>query len=163
MWMARHRTLRTRVRRTIAHWPLLAIGAVVLLLLAWLGYTWLGGVLEQRTTTEADSCSAGDQAVHVVAAPSAAEAVQQAANAWNRQHPIVYDHCVHVEVQSIESQTTLAGLTKNWDEAKLGPKPQAWLPDSMFWVNRLTAQNAGLVGAPPQSIATSPVLLAMPE
>jgi Ca-activated chloride channel family protein len=163
MSMARHRTLHTRVQRGIAHWPVLVIAAVALLLLGWVGYTWVGGVLERRVAAEAGGCSQGDAAVHVAAAPSVAEAVQRAAGAWNRQRPVVFDHCVHVEVQSIDPETTLAGLTQSWDEARLGPRPQAWLPDSTLWVNRLTAQNAGLVGAPPQSLATSPVVLAVPE
>src|SRR5437763_753143 len=104
--MARHRTLHTRVRRGIAHWPLLIVGLVALVVLGWLGYTWVGGVLERRAAAEAGSCSEGDEAVHVAAAPSVAEAVQQAGNAWNRQRPVVLDHCMHVEVQSIDPETT---------------------------------------------------------
>src|SRR5437764_538554 len=46
MSMARHRTLHTRVQRGIAHWPVLVIAAVALLLLGWLGYTWVLGVPE---------------------------------------------------------------------------------------------------------------------
>ncbi|GDY28647.1 substrate-binding domain-containing protein [Gandjariella thermophila] len=161
--MARHRTRETRVQRGIARWPLLVLGMVVLIVLGWLGYTWIGGVLQRRAAAQAESCPAGEEAVHVAAAPGIAEAIQQAGNAWNRQRPVVLDHCMHVEVQSIDPQTTFAGLTQTWDDARLGPKPQAWVPDSTVWVNRLIAQNAGLVGAPARGLATSPVLLAVPQ
>jgi hypothetical protein len=70
---------------------------------------------------------------------------------------------MHVEVQSIDPQTSFTGVTQSWDEAKLGPKPQAWVPDSTLWINRGTAQNPGLIGAPARVLATSPVLLAVPE
>jgi Ca-activated chloride channel homolog len=163
MSMARHRTRETRVRRGIAHWPLLVLGAVVLVVLGWVAYTWVGGVLERRAAAQAASCPAGDEAVHVAATPGIAEAVQQAGLAWNRQRPVVLDHCMHVEVQSIDPQTSFSGITQRWDEAKLGPKPQAWVPDSTVWVNRAIAQNPGLVGAPARGLATSPVLLAVPQ
>ncbi|MER7578273.1 substrate-binding domain-containing protein, partial [Streptomyces sp. NPDC126514] len=90
-----------------------------------------------------------------------AEAVKQVAEAWSRQRPVVYDHCIRVEVLSIDSETVLAGLTQGWDEEKLGARPHAWITDSMLWANRLGARNASLLGAVPESIAASPVLLAL--
>ncbi|MFC6088421.1 substrate-binding domain-containing protein [Saccharothrix lopnurensis] len=159
--MSRHRALRTKVRRGIAKWPVAIIGLVALIVLGWLGWTWVGGVADRRAAVEAGDCNEGEAPLRVSAAPSVAEAVKQVAEAWSRQRPVVYDHCIRVEVLSIDSETVLAGLTQGWDEAKLGERPHAWVTDSTLWANRLSAQDASLLGAVPESIAASPVLLAL--
>ncbi|MBA8928334.1 hypothetical protein BC739_005551 [Kutzneria viridogrisea] len=150
----------TRVRRGVARWPLAIVALVVLLGLGWLGWTWLGGVLERRATAEAAGCPSGEVSLRVAVTPSVADPVRDGAQRWTDQHPVVNDHCVRVEVQSVDSKTILTGLTQSWDESKLGPKPVAWLPDSTLWANRLSAQNTALVGAAGQSVASSPVVLA---
>ncbi|WP_447009328.1 VWA domain-containing protein [Saccharothrix hoggarensis] len=159
--MSRHRALRTKVRRGIATWPVAIVGLVALLVLGWLGWSWVGGIVERRAAAQAGDCNEGDALLRVSATPSVAEAVKQVAEAWSLERPVVYDHCIQVEVQSIDSEVVLQGLTQGWDEAELGARPHAWVTDSTLWANRLAAQNAGLLGAAPESIATSPVLLAL--
>ncbi|MFD9732891.1 substrate-binding domain-containing protein [Umezawaea sp. NPDC059074] len=161
--MSRHRTLRTRVRRGVAGWPVAVVGLVALIVLGVLGWSWLGGVIERRAAAEAGDCAEGEASLRIASTPSAADAVRDVAKAWSATRPVVYDHCIRVEVQSIDSEVVLDGLTQGWDEAKLGTRPHAWITDSMLWANRLGAQNRALIGAAPQSIAASPVLLAMPE
>jgi hypothetical protein len=158
--MARHRALVTRVRRRLAKWPVAITGLVVLLLLGWVAWTWLGGVLERRAAAEANGCTAGDVVLRVAVTPSIAEPVRDAAQRWTDTNPVVDDSCIRLQVQSVDSQTVLTGLTGKWDEGKLGAQPAAWLPDSTLWANRLTAQNNAIVSTTPQSIASSPVVLA---
>ncbi|GGP63320.1 substrate-binding domain-containing protein [Saccharothrix coeruleofusca] len=161
--MSRHRALRTKVRRGIAKWPVAVVSLVVLLVLGWLGWSWVGGVVERRAAAQAGDCDQGEALLRIDAAPSVAEAVREVAERWSAQRPVVYDHCIRVEVQSIDSEMVLQGLTQQWDEEKFGAKPHAWITDSMLWANRLSAQNHALIGAVPVSIAASPVLLALPE
>ncbi|MGW4113335.1 substrate-binding domain-containing protein [Actinosynnema sp. NPDC004786] len=161
--MSRHRALRTKVRRGIAKWPVAIVGLVVLVALGWVGWTWVGGIVERRAAAQAGDCNEGDALLRIASTPSVAEAVKQVAEAWSEQRPVVYDHCIQVEVQSIDSEVVLQGLTQGWDAGKLGERPHAWVTDSMLWANRLTAQNATLLGAAPESIAASPVLLALPR
>lgn len=161
--MSRHRVLRTKVRRGVAGWPIAVIGLVVLVAIGWFGWSWVGGVLERRAAAEAGDCSEGEASLRIASTPSAADAVRDVAKAWSAQRPVVYDHCIRVEVQSIDSEVVLEGLTTAWDESKLGTRPHAWITDSTLWANRLGAQNHALLGARPQSIAVSPVLLALPE
>ncbi|MDQ2587748.1 substrate-binding domain-containing protein [Saccharothrix yanglingensis] len=161
--MSRHRALRTKVRRGIAKWPVLIVGLVALLVLGWLGYSWVGGIVERRAAAQAGDCNEGEALLRVAATPSVAEAIKQVAEAWSAQRPVVYDHCIRTEVQSIDSEVVLAGLTQGWDTADIGERPHAWVTDSTLWANRLSAQNAVLLGAAPESIATSPVLLALRE
>ncbi len=161
--MSRHRALRARVRRGIAKWPVLIVVFVVLIGLGWLAWSWAGGVLDRRAQALAQNCSEGDSVLRVAATPSVAGAVAEVARAYSATRPVVYDHCIAIEVTSLDSSAVLDGLTTNWDETKLGQRPHAWLPDSTLWANRLTALNAKLVGAAPKSVGTSPVLLAAPE
>ncbi|WP_447003297.1 substrate-binding domain-containing protein [Saccharothrix isguenensis] len=159
--MSRHRALRTKVRRGIAKWPVAIVGLVALLVLGWLGWSWVGGLVERRAAAQAGDCDEGQALLRIASTPSVAEAVKQVAEAWSRQRPVVYDHCIQIEVQSIDSEVVLAGLTQGWDEAAIGARPHAWVTDSMLWANRLGAQDASLLGAAPESVATSPVVLAM--
>ncbi|CCH33712.1 substrate-binding domain-containing protein [Actinosynnema sp. NPDC047251] len=161
--MSRHRALRTKVRRGIAKWPVAIVGVVVLLVLGYFAYTWVAGIVDQRAAAQAGDCRQGDASLRVAATPSVADAVRQAAESWSRGRPVVYDHCIRVEVQSIHSDVVLQSLTQGWDEAALGARPHAWVTDSMLWANRLGAQNRALLGAQPVSIAASPVLLALPQ
>jgi Mg-chelatase subunit ChlD len=161
--MARHRTLRTRVRRGIARWPVAVVGLVVLVVLGWLSWTWAGGVLDRRTAAQAGDCSEGEAVLRVAVTPSIGDAVRDVAQRWSGTRPVVYDHCIRVEVQAVDSELVLEGLTQDWNTADLGERVQAWLPDSTLWANRLAAQNHALIGAAPESVATSPVLLALPE
>ncbi len=161
--MSRHRALRTKVRRGIATWPVAIVGVVALLVLGYFGYTWVGGIVERRAAAQAGDCREGEALLRVAATPSVADAVRQVAEAWSANRPVVYDHCIRVEVQSIDSEVVLTGLTQGWDENKLGARPHAWVTDSTLWANRLAAQNRALLGAQPVSIAASPVLLALPQ
>ncbi|RKT56533.1 substrate-binding domain-containing protein [Saccharothrix australiensis] len=161
--MSRHRALRTKVRRGIAKWPVAIVGVVALLVLGYLAWTWVGGILERRAAAQAGDCRSGEALLRVAATPSVAEAVREVAEEWSAQRPVVYDHCIRVEVQSIDSEEVLGGLTQGWDEAKLGEQPHAWVTDSTLWANRLGARNRALLGAQPVSIAASPVLLALPQ
>ncbi|MGZ3143578.1 substrate-binding domain-containing protein [Lentzea chajnantorensis] len=161
--MSRHRSLRAKVRRGIAKWPVAIVAVVVLIALGWGAWSWIGGVLDKRAQAQAQDCNEGDAVLRVSATPSVAEAVAEVARAWSATRPVVYDHCIAVEVTSADSSAVLDGLTGTWDAEKLGQRPHAWVPDSMLWANRLSALNAKLVGGTPKSIGTSPVLLAAPE
>jgi Ca-activated chloride channel family protein len=163
--MGRHRTLAD-VRRGVAKRPFAVVGAVALIGLGVAGWAWVNNTLEERAAAQTEACPEGDAILHVAVAPSAAGAVGQAAKRWNQQNhqnTVVYDHCVRVEVAALDSNRVFAGLSGDWDEATLGARPQAWLPESTFWVNRLAAADNALVGSASESVATSPVVLAVPQ
>src|SRR4051794_13919842 len=101
--MARHRALGTGGRRRLAKWPVAITGLVVLILLGWLAWTWLGGVLERRAAAEANGCANGDVVLRVAVTPSIAQPVRDAAQRWTETHPVVDDSCIRLQVQSVES------------------------------------------------------------
>jgi Ca-activated chloride channel homolog len=144
-------------------WPVAAFVAVLVIVGGWYGWSWLHGpaVAQVDATTTAD-CPAGPETIQVAVAPSIADAVTRAAAAFAASHPVVTDHCVRVSVSSVDQQAALDGLEHNWDTKTLGPKPAAWLPDSSLWTNQLAADDPKDIGASAQSVASSPIVLAMP-
>jgi Ca-activated chloride channel homolog len=161
--MSRHRAMRMSARRGIAAWPIVALSAVLLVMLAWFGWSYAGDVLERRAAAELASCVEGEATLTIAVTPSMTDVIQRAAITWTNSHPVVLDHCMRAEVASVPPQAVLDGLTTGWDTKSLGARPGAWLPESSLWVNRLAAQDARLLGSEPASVATSPVVLAMPE
>lgn len=158
--MSRHRSPARSGGRGIARWPLVAAGLVVVLALAWLGWSRLGELTERRTAAQAASCPQGQAVLPVAVEPSLAQAMSQVAQAWNASRPLVSDHCVRAEVRPVAAPDVLDGLAGEWDTTEHGPRPSAWLTDSSLWVPRL---DPSLLGAKPESVATSPVVLAMLE
>ncbi|MFC0106488.1 VWA domain-containing protein [Kibdelosporangium aridum] len=159
--MGRHRTLEN-VRRGVAKWPVVVLGVVALLALAWLGWTWINDRIEQRAAIQSKSCPEGDSVLRVAVTPSAATAVEEAAKRWNVEKTVVADHCVRVEVTAQEPSQVFTGLSGDWNPEAMGGKPQAWLPESSYWVNRLSAADGSAIGSNTESVATSPVVLALP-
>ncbi|MEV4320586.1 substrate-binding domain-containing protein [Actinocrispum sp. NPDC049592] len=159
--MARHRAL-AEVQRGVAKWLLAVLGVIILLVLGWLGVGWLNAAMDRRAAGS-QVCPEGDSVLRVAVAPSAAVAVLDAAKRWNDQNTVVYDHCVRIDVAGQVTSQVFAGLSGEWNAAVMGPRPQAWLPESSYWVNRLSAANNTLVASAPESVATSPVVLAVPE
>lgn len=146
-------------RRPRRRWPLATFAAVVLFVAGWFGWMWVHGRMVERPAASVVNCPAGAQTVQVAVVPSIADVIGSAAAAYNDSQPVVNDHCVRVNVSAIDGQTVLTALEHGWDTSKLGPHPQAWIADSTLWANQLPA---GVVSDTPQSVATSPVVLAMP-
>ncbi|HEY3260952.1 MAG TPA: substrate-binding domain-containing protein [Pseudonocardiaceae bacterium] len=161
--MPRHRAADGPARRGVAKWPIAVLISVLLVGLVWLGWSYASDVLERRAAAELASCTEGEETLTVAVTPSLSEVIERAAMAWTRSHPVVLDHCMRAEVARVPPQAVLTGLTTGWETKALGARPGAWLPESSLWINRLAAQDAKLLGSEPASIATSPVVLAMPE
>ncbi|MEV4760661.1 substrate-binding domain-containing protein [Micromonospora sp. NPDC049559] len=127
----------------------------------WYGYQQLSG----------PSCS-GRIALNVAAAPEIAPAVQTSANKWTEDGAAVEGICVAVEVSSTEPVDVAANLASQHGVTLAGVGqasgasviPDVWLPDSSTWLLRL--KTAGATGFAPtnnESVARSPVVLAVPE
>jgi hypothetical protein len=169
--MSRHRSDKWTMRRQaaaplglrrIARWPLAVLALIVLVVLGGVAWMWVGGVLNARNEAQAHACDDGPMAVQVAAAPSIAVATRNAAEAYNAQQVVVADHCVRIQVSSVTPDQVLVGLTGSWNPTRDGPKPQAWIADSSLWTNQLVAQHGALVADVVQSVASSPIVLAMP-
>lgn len=166
--MGRHRAKGSEPRYRVpiagaAHrrrWPVAAFVAVLLIVGGWFGWSWLHRDTVRNAATTSATCPAGNESIQIAVVPSVATAIGRAAAAYVRTNPVVTDHCVTVAVSAVDPKSVLTGLARGWDTNRFGPRPDAWVADSTLWTNQLPAHS---VGDPPQSIATSPVVLAMPS
>lgn len=138
-----------------------ATALVVVVSGAWFGY--------QRLAQP--GCS-GQVELTVAAAPEVAPAVQAAAGRWVDRSAAVGGTCIAVDVSAADPAevaaavagkhgVTLAGVGQASGTAVT---PDVWIPDSSTWLLRL--KNSGATAFAPangESIANSPVVVAMPE
>jgi Ca-activated chloride channel homolog len=107
----------------------------------------------------------------VAAAPDVAPAVRATAQQWVDTKPRIDGNCVTVQVDAADPadvaaaiagqhQRTISGVGQPNGKTKV---PDAWIPDSGTWVQRLRALDPSLMPADAPSVARSPVVLAMPE
>jgi hypothetical protein len=107
--------------------------------------------------------------LHVAAAPEIAPIITSTGNAWSAsQHS---GTCVTVAVDSSDPADVAAaiagqrgGVVEGLGQANgKAQVPDVWIPDSSTWLQRIRAVNADLVPADAQSVAQSPVVLAVPQ
>ncbi|MFV2010460.1 MULTISPECIES: VWA domain-containing protein [unclassified Micromonospora] len=126
----------------------------------WFGYQRLTG----------PSCS-GTLPLVVSAAPEIAPAVQSAADRWRADGGAVGDACVAVEVAASDPVDVAAVVAGQHGVALAGVgqasgtaiAPDVWVPDSSTWLLRLSSLAPGFTPANNESVASSPVVVAMPE
>ncbi len=142
--------------------PLLAV-ALVALLLAGGAVAWFQA--RDKVGDQADSaagkCVEGPTRVPIIASADIAEVLGDIAKRYNETKPVVRDHCVTVQVRPGDSKVTLDGLRGQWDIASMGERPAAWIPQSSIWAAALTSAKPEAVEGSPDSLASSPVVLAM--
>ncbi|MGW1298111.1 substrate-binding and VWA domain-containing protein [Streptomyces sp. NPDC002533] len=104
-----------------------------------------------------ESCE--DSAVHlsVVASPDIAPAVRSIAERAAADEVKADGHCLAVEVLARDSHKVAEVLAAGDTE----PDFQVWLPDSDLWLERAKGLGEGTPVSPSDSVASSPVALAM--
>ena len=143
--------------------PFLAAVVVAIALIIGIRY-WTSGSSDEA---DAPKCSGADAiALNIASSPEKAGIVQEAAKAYSGR--TVAGHCVDVIVKSKSSGVAMQALAKGWNEATDGPRPDVWTPAASGWVNLLRVNAKGDTGSivpdgDPQSIANSPLTVAMPK
>ena len=160
---ARHRTRRTvgrgRVRVPVA----MAVVAALVLVTA---------VTVRLVAASATGCT-GSVALRVVTAPEIRSALDQIGQAWMQTKPAVGGECVALTVAAQESPNVASELSVFAGSAidvAAAPQPTpleeslpaVWIPDSISWLGRVQVVDRAAFEDNPQSIATSPVVIAMP-
>jgi len=131
----------------------------------------VAGVLAIGIATIASACSSGSPAaggcppvvLNVATAPQIARAVETIAASFNATHPKPGGNCVRVAVQPAASATVASSLSGQ-GVITTPTKPDAWIPDSTLWIDQARATTAGAakVSAMGESVAISPIVLALP-
>jgi len=160
--MARHRAPgEAASKRRVASWPIALLVTALLVAVGWVGWSWLGNEATKRAAAAAGNCPGGTVTIQVATDPAIADIIGTETVRYQQASPVVNSECVKLKVTSINSAACAYALLHGWDTSKLGPKPQAWIPDSALWVNQVLAAQPILAGDTARSIATSPVVLAM--
>ncbi|MEU2823294.1 substrate-binding and VWA domain-containing protein [Streptomyces bacillaris] len=135
-----------RRRRTIAIATLL-----VLAVATGAGVAVKGGLL-----SFSESCEDSAVRLSLAASPDIAPAVREIAEQTRADEVTSDGHCLDVEVVARDSYKVAEALAGG--EA---PDFQVWLPDSDLWLDRAEGLGTGIPISPSDSIASSPVALAM--
>ncbi|MFD4183706.1 substrate-binding domain-containing protein [Rhodococcus sp. NPDC058514] len=142
---------------------MIAVGAVIVLVLAVFGWFELKDRISAQGTQAAETCVEGPAVLDVTADPDIAPQIQTLADRYTQTTPVVRDHCISVTVTATAAQAVVDALAasagQQWPGP--GPAPALWIPQSSQSIGRLSGQT-GLIDGQPKSVATSPVLLAAP-
>lgn len=112
-------------------------------------------------------CSGEKSVLRVTTSPEKAAVVERLAREYSGR--TVAGTCVEVEVTSKSSGAAMQALAEGWNEAENGPKPDLWTPAASGWVTILRQQltendrSGVLTEAKPESIASAPLVIAMPK
>ncbi|MEU6407140.1 substrate-binding and VWA domain-containing protein [Microbispora sp. NPDC046933] len=158
-------------RRSVAPFVIAVIfaGALIVgLRLLFGGASGGGGKAGDDEDGNASRRACGDDGITLTIAASSekAELLRTMANGYNGHK--VDGQCVDVIVNSKASGGAMQALARGWDERQDGPKPDVWTPASTGWVTLLRQRveggdQASPVSADPPTIATSPLVIAMPK
>src|SRR5690606_29125249 len=141
------------------------------------------GVFALWQTAGGDETCSGEVRLTVAAAPEIAPVLAHASVRWSDTARGSGGECVMIEVTSAEpadvalaiadrAGVALAGLTSLAPAATAAPTvarppaveiPDVWVPDSSTWLVRLRSAAPSLVPPQAPAVATSPVVLAVPE
>lgn len=109
-----------------------------------------------------DGCSGSSTTVVIAASAGHYPVLEALSREWASGSPTVGGQCVAAVVVPKEAAEVAAALGPGWDEARDGPRPDVWVPDSSLWL--LVAQSrpeaAAMLPTDTPSLASSPVVLA---
>ncbi|MFC4372756.1 substrate-binding domain-containing protein [Nocardia halotolerans] len=141
---------------------MIAASALVLMIVAVFAWFQLSDRAASTDVAAAAECVEGPATLEVTVDPAVAAPVRAAAEHYNAGKPRVRDHCARVEVTARPSAALVAALAEpgTWDPA-LGPQPGLWIADSSRSIDLVRVP--GLIEGTPASIATSPIVLGVPD
>ncbi len=137
-----------------------ALVTVIVVVAGVIAWRFFGDALSNRSHTAAGRCVDAKQTVAVMADPSITELVQEFAERYTTSATPGGDHCVTINVKSVDSDAVVKGLIGNWP-ADLGGRPALWIPGSSASAARLAAAAGQQIISDSRSLVTSPVVLAL--
>jgi Ca-activated chloride channel homolog len=109
------------------------------------------------------SCTNHPLVINVAVSTDISQPVNEVAGAFNREHRQVGGHCVAVRINSGSPATAAAQIDGQRSDAT-GKPINAWIPDSILWVDEVRQYPAGVGTVVPAgfSVARSPLMIVMP-
>lgn len=139
------------------------IAAVVVVVLIALVTAWWQLGSDAPVDASADgACTEGGAVLDITVDPEIADPIRTIAARYNDTRPVVLDHCAEVVVTERPTADMVAAFTSNatWNPV-LGPRPALWIPVSSRQIESMRVP--GLIEGTPRSVASSPIVLAVPE
>jgi Ca-activated chloride channel family protein len=143
---------------------IVATTVVVIVALAGAAYAYRSFASDDTGATCADPVK-----LSVAVSPDLAPAVKAATATWIRGGVDIGGRCLAVDIAAVESADVAGALVARTGTAVAGlaansqvKAPDVWMPDSSLWLQRLGSSGQQIVPSTGQSIAQSPVVLAMP-
>jgi Ca-activated chloride channel family protein len=157
--MAERRSGRhsSRERSDTNIWTFVAGGAVLVVVLAVLGFAVLHHDSSSKSTASDAHCGNQPAAITVAAAPDIAPTLTRLAAAYTPGGACV------IRVTSTQPAAVLAGVGKSGT-----PQPDVWIPDSSLWsrlgaTSAVSPATAAVIPTSGTSLASSPLVIAMPR
>ncbi|MGW0044871.1 substrate-binding domain-containing protein [Rhodococcus sp. NPDC003348] len=149
--------------RGVSKGPVIAVGTVLVLLLAVLGWFQLRDRISDQGDQAARTCVEGEASLNVTADPDIAAVVRDLAAGYTDTAPVVRDHCITVTVTDEPSRVTADTLAASAGGAWTGPTPAPalWIPQSSWSISTLNA-HPGMIDGQPKPIASAAVVIAAP-
>ncbi|WP_026208631.1 VWA domain-containing protein [Catelliglobosispora koreensis] len=145
-----------------------------MIIISALGLITLATMAIRAVSADADGCSSAGIRLTVAADPAIAPAIADIGAKWTATDPSVEGDCIHVDVVA-KSSVELAEGWGTWAgglvdvAAKPAPTPSeadlpiVWIPDSSYWLGRVRTIDRELFEASAPSVASSPIVIALPE
>jgi len=159
--VARHRD--SAARRRVSRGPVVVVALVVIIALAVFGWFRLSDRIDTQRTAAAASCVSGPSTLTIAANDAIAPALTELADRFTATKMVIRDHCIQVAVRAASDQQVLAALQGSWDNATMGDPPAAWVPQDSSATTQLAASKPASIVGRARSVATSPLLLAVPQ
>ncbi len=159
--MARHRD--DAARRRVSRGPIIVVSLVVVIALAVFGWFRLSDRIDNQRSSAAAACVSGPSTLVVAANDAIAPALTELGDRYSATKTVIRDHCVQVAVHAVGDQQALAALQGTWDPATMGDPPAAWVPQDTSLTAQLAAAKPAALVDKIRSVATSPLLLAVPQ
>ncbi|SHN47473.1 substrate-binding and VWA domain-containing protein [Cryptosporangium aurantiacum] len=145
-------------RRTgpVAPWMVAAVVAVLV----------FSGVTAGYVVAARAGCDGTPTTLSVVTSPDQVDVVSKLASSWEDGKPSVDGRCARIQVTGEASRDVAAALSPDWEKTDDEvTRPDVWMPDSSSWIlSAARRENAApLVSGDRASVATSPVVMAVPR
>jgi Ca-activated chloride channel family protein len=110
-------------------------------------------------------CDGNPTTISVLSSPDQFKVMSGLAQQWLKDEPELNGKCIAASVERKDPAEVAAALSPTWDARRDGPRPDVWAPDSNAWllVAADRADAAALIPDEPQGLASSAVVMAMPQ
>ncbi len=164
--MGRHR--KTSGRRGVSAGFLLTVAVILAVIAALIAWLWLRETSSSQSSAASGDCVLGERTLTVLTDPSLADPLAEVGEKFTDEGPVVRDECITVVVDQATDAEALALLAGGADDedadvdAGGAGLPDLWVPTSQVAVDRLRAADATVIRPEGRSLATSPLVLAVP-